>query len=66
MKKILFAAAIFMLSAMNVMAQDKVFVEDFSIKAGQTVDVKLDLTNSTPYAAIQCEITFPEGTDEPG
>ena len=63
MKKILFAAAIFMLSAMNVMAQDKVFVEDFSIKAGQTVDVKLDLTNSTPYAAIQCEITFPEGTD---
>lgn len=64
MKKILFAAAIFMLSAMNVMAQDKLYLDNFEVEAGKTVDVKLNLSNpDNVYTAVQFDLSLPEGLE---
>jgi hypothetical protein len=60
MKKLMITATMVLLSAMNMMAQDKLTVSDFSIKAGETVVVDINVDNSTTYTAFQFDWTLPD------
>ena len=42
---------------------DKLFVNDFSIGAGQQTTVELKLDNIDNYTAFQCDLRLPEGID---
>ncbi|MBQ7419847.1 MAG: hypothetical protein IJV17_03790 [Prevotella sp.] len=59
------SATIMLLSAMNLMAQDKLTVSDFSIKAGETTTVDVILNNSIPYVAFQFDWELPAGITIP-
>lgn len=62
MKKIFMFAALCLLSAMTAMAQDKIYVADFSIEAGQKKTVDLVLDNpANELCAFQFEMYLPEG-----
>ena len=64
MKKIFFAAALCMLTAISAMAQDKLFIDNFSIEAGKTAKVSVNLTNpENVFTAVQFDLTLPEGLD---
>ena len=61
MKKLMISATIMLLSAMNVMAQDKLTIDDFSIQAGETKSVAINLINEKAYAAVQFDLVLPTG-----
>jgi len=62
MKKLMILAAVCLLSAMNSMAQDQLFINNFSITAGgDKQSVSINLTNSTAYSAFQFDLTLPTG-----
>jgi hypothetical protein len=64
MKKIFFAAALCMLTAISAMAQDKLFIENFSVNAGEEVAVKVNLTNpQNVFSAVQFDLFLPEGLE---
>ena len=58
MKKILFA--IMALVALNASA-DSLFIDDFSIEAGETKQVSINLDNSSEIVALQFEMYLPNG-----
>lgn len=61
MKKLMFMAAC-LLSAINGMAQDKLQIADFEIKAGEEKVIDVELINSENfYAGVQFDLTLPEG-----
>lgn len=57
-KTLLVIAALAM--ALGVSAQT-LTISDFTIKAGETKAITLDLTNSMEITAFQCDVMFPEG-----
>jgi hypothetical protein len=64
MKKIFFAAALCMLTAISAMAQDKLFINDFNVNAGEEVAVKVNLTNpQNIFSAVQFDLFLPEGLE---
>lgn len=40
---------------------DKIYINDFTISAGETKDVEICMANSAAYTAFQCDIYLPEG-----
>lgn len=40
---------------------DKIYINDFTISAGETKNIEICLANNTPYTAFQCDIYLPEG-----
>lgn len=40
---------------------DVITIDDFTIEAGQTQVINVNLTNMTSYSAMQCDIVLPEG-----
>lgn len=42
-------------------AQDRLYIEDFSVEKGGTVQVQMLLDNETVFTAFQCDIYLPEG-----
>ena len=47
----------------NSWATDKVYLDDLTIKAGETKQVGLKFNNETPYAAAQADLLLPEGLE---
>ncbi|MBQ3364572.1 MAG: hypothetical protein IJG42_11560 [Muribaculaceae bacterium] len=47
--------------ALNAGAQDRFYIEDFSIAPGETCTVSIMLDNQTAYTAFQTDIYLPEG-----
>ena len=43
------------------MAQDRFYIEDFTINPGETMEVEILLDNVTTFSAIQADIFLPEG-----
>jgi len=64
MKKLMILAAVCLLPAMNSMAQttDKLYIDNFSINAGETKAISINLTNTeNEYLAFQFDLDLPEG-----
>lgn len=40
---------------------DKIYINDFTISAGETKDVEICMANNAAYTAFQCDIYLPEG-----
>lgn len=40
---------------------DKLYINDFSIKAGETITIELLLDNTTTYKSLQCDFDLPDG-----
>jgi len=60
MKKILII--VFSLAAaMCAMAQDRFYIEDFTINPGETMEVAIILDNASVFSAIQADIYLPDG-----
>ena len=47
----------------NSWATDKVYLDDVTIKAGETKQVGIKFNNETPYAAGQADLLLPEGLE---
>ena len=47
--------------ALFAAATDRLYMEDFTIQAGETVEVSLILQNATQYTAFQTDLYLPEG-----
>lgn len=47
----------------NSWATDKVYLDDVTIKAGETKQVAVKFNNETPYAAAQADFQLPEGLE---
>lgn len=47
----------------NSWATDKVYLDDVTIKAGETKQVGIKFNNETPYAAAQADLLLPEGLE---
>ena len=50
-----------MVVALSAMAQDRFYIEDFTITPGETMEVAILLDNVTVFSAIQADIYLPEG-----
>ena len=59
MKKILFLLTA--LLALSATGRDRLYIQDFTIKAGQTKTVNLLLDNDTVYSAFQTDLYLPAG-----
>jgi hypothetical protein len=60
MKRLVFFVVIGVV-ALFAAATDRLYMEDFTIQAGKTVQVSLILENSTQYTAFQTDLYLPEG-----
>ena len=49
------------LCAVTMAARDRLYINDFSIKAGESKTVEMLLDNDTAYCALQTDITLPAG-----
>ncbi|MBR6284269.1 MAG: hypothetical protein IKR25_08270 [Muribaculaceae bacterium] len=56
-----FITLIFALLCATMVAQDRLYIEDFNIRAGETRQVALLLDNATPLSAVQADIVMPDG-----
>ena len=45
----------------NMTAENKFFIEDFSIEAGETKEIEICLTNDVAFSGFQADIYLPEG-----
>lgn len=61
MKKMIMTAAVCLLTAMSAMAQEKVFVENFTATIGQEAEVGLLFNNTAEYCAMQFDLFLPSG-----
>lgn len=62
MKLKLFLVAVMTLcSFANMTAENKFFIEDFSIEAGETKEIEICLTNDVAFTGFQADIFLPEG-----
>lgn len=50
-----------LVSIFSLLAQDRFYIEDFSIQPGETQTVSIMLDNSIEYTALQADISLPEG-----
>ena len=48
-------------AVMTMTARDRLYINDFSINAGQSKTIEVILDNDTVYCAMQFDITLPEG-----
>ena len=60
-KRIILSIISLLTLAIQVSAEDKVTIKDFSISAGETKDVSITLDNDVTYAAFQFDLYLPEG-----
>lgn len=60
MKSLIFSI-LFILTAMTMNAQDRLYINDFSIAAGASKTIEVILSNDTAYCALQTDIVLPEG-----
>ncbi|MBP3737532.1 MAG: Ig-like domain-containing protein [Muribaculaceae bacterium] len=60
MKKYIFTL-LCMLACVGAAAQDRLYINDFSIDAGETKTVEIQLDNATTFTALQADIYLPEG-----
>lgn len=60
-KRIILAAVSLLALALQVSAEDKVTVKDFSISAGETKTLSIELENDVTYAGFQFDLYLPEG-----
>lgn len=60
MKKMLSLAAVLLMPLMG-MAADRLYVEDFTLDAGETATVEILLDNEITYSAIQADLYLPDG-----
>ncbi len=58
-----FLLAMTLLMTMSAVARDRLYIEDFTIKAGQTKTVNLMLQNDTVYSAFQTDLYLPAGLE---
>lgn len=62
MRRLLFVFSLASLSALTIWANDyRLYLEDFSIDAGETKDISLYLDNVGEITGIQADIVLPEG-----
>ena len=59
MKRLLFVAI--GLLALSAAATERFYIDDFTIKSGETLTVSILLDNETQYSAFQTDIYLPEG-----
>lgn len=59
MKKSILLAV--MMVALSAVANDRLYIEDFSIEIGETKQVSIILENTAQYTAFQTDIYLPEG-----
>ena len=60
MKKI-FSSIICLVATLTAVAQDNLYIEDFTIQPGETKQISIILDNETVFSAIQADITLPSG-----
>ncbi len=60
MKKTILSA-LCLLAGLSVTAQDRLYIPDITIAAGETQTVEIMLDNSVTYTALQADIYLPEG-----
>lgn len=60
-KRIILAIASLLTLALQVSAEDKVSIKDFSISAGETKTLGIELENEVTYAAFQFDLYLPDG-----
>ena len=48
-------------SILNLLAEDRFYIEDFSISPGETKQVSIMLDNDIEYTALQADIILPDG-----
>lgn len=64
MNRFFSTVALSLIAAVSTMAQDKLFIEDFTVEAGEQVDVKVNLANpESDFTAIQFDLFLPEGLE---
>ena len=65
MKKVfIILSCLFSLQAWTVLGQNRLYIEDFSIDPGATVDVSIMLDNEvTDFASFQADLYLPEGLE---
>ena len=60
-KRIILAIASLLTLALLVSAEDKLTIKDFSISAGETKTMSIELENEATYAAFQFDLYLPKG-----
>ena len=60
MKKIYFMI-LGIVVAMTATAQDRLYINNFTIAAGETLEVEINLDNTTMFTAFQADIFLPDG-----
>ena len=62
MNKRIILVIVCLLTLINqVLAEDKISINDFSLFAGETKDLNIELDNEVTYAAFQFDLYLPEG-----
>lgn len=61
MKQMILSLAIVM--AISVAARDRLYIENFDIAAGQTLEMQILLENDTVYCAFQTDLFLPDGLE---
>lgn len=59
--KSLLIAVLGLFSILSISAENKFFIEDFSIEAGETKEIEICLTNDEAFTGFQADIYLPEG-----
>ena len=57
----LFVLIIISLAAMTMNANDRLYINDFNINAGESKTIEVLLSNDTAYCALQTDIVLPQG-----
>lgn len=52
-----------MLLALSAAARDRLYIEDFEIQAGESIEIPMLLDNDTTYCAFQTDLYLPEGLE---
>ena len=61
-KKLLFMA-MGLVAATTATAQNRLYIDDFTIMAGETKEIAIDLDNATALSALQADIFLPQGLE---
>ncbi|MDY6294158.1 MAG: dockerin type I repeat-containing protein [Bacteroidales bacterium] len=57
----LFVLIIISMAAMTMNANDRLYINDFNINAGESKTIEVLLSNDTAYCALQTDIVLPQG-----
>ncbi len=61
MKHSILSTALIVLVALSSMGRDRLYIENFYIEAGETLQVPVILVNDTAYTGFQTDLYLPEG-----